>query len=94
MKIPTYKPIDPKAPYSAKRPYYHTTAQSFELDQQYPNPHKQKPIAKPANLAKRQRRQPKRKAVIRFAKMRGWELQLVKWAALLVVLKLIFESLK
>ena len=94
MKIPQYQPTDPKAPYSGTRPYYHTTAQSFELDQQYPNPHKQKPIAKPANIAKRQRRQPKRKALIRFAKMRAWELQLVKWVALLLVLKLIFESLK
>jgi len=90
---PQYQPHDPKAPYSATRPYYHTNAQSFELDQQYPNPHKQKPIAKPANLAKRQRRQPKRKAVIRFAKMRAWELQLVKWVFLILLAKwLIFGA--
>jgi len=94
MKIPKYKPTDPKAPYSGKAPYYHTTPASWLADVEHPNPHKQKPITKPANLAKRQRRQPKRKAVIRFAKMRGWELQLVKWVAFLVVLKLIFESLK
>ena len=91
---PQYKPTDPIAPYSGKAPYYHTTPASWLADVEHPNPHKQKPIAKPANLAKRQRRQPKRKAVIRFAKMRGWELQLLKGVAFRVALKLIIESLK
>lgn len=81
---PKYQPVDPTAPYSGTRPYYHTTAQSFELDQDYPNP------AKPANhrkLKARQIRQPKQKGIIRFGKMRAWEKELIKWAFLILCAK-------
>ena len=89
---PKYKPVDPKAPYSATRPTYHTSLSDFEtaLKRRKKKP-KPAPKMKPVTISGRQ---PKRKAVIRFAEMRAWELQLVKWVAFLVVLKLIFESLK
>jgi len=83
MKIPQYKPTDPKAPYSATRPTYHTSLSDFEtaLKRRKKKP-KPSPKIKPVTASGRQ---PKRKTIIRFAKMRGWELQLVKWVAILII---------
>lgn len=82
---PKYQPANPKAPYSATRPTYHTSLSGFETAlkrrKKKPKPApKPKPVTVPG-------RQPKRKAVIRFAKMRGWELQLVKWVFLILLAK-------
>lgn len=84
---PKYKPVNTKALYKKSPSYYHTTAQSFELDQEYPNPPAQKPIAKVANPAKRQRRQSRRKAVVRLGKMRKAERELVFWLVLTLLAK-------
>lgn len=85
MSTPKYKPTDPKAPYSAKRPTYHTSLSDFEtaLKRRKKKP-KPAPKIKPVTASGRQ---PKRKAVIRFAKMRAWELQLVKWVFLILLAK-------
>ena len=85
MKIPTYKPIDPKALYSATHPTYHTSLSDFETAlKRRKKKLKPAPKIKPVTASGRQ---PKRKAVIRFAKMRAWEKELIKWVFLILLAK-------
>ena len=88
---PKYQPANPKAPYSATRPTYHTSLSGFEtaLKRRKKKP---KPAPKPKPVTA-SGRQPKRKAVIRCTKMRAWELQLLKWVFLILLAKwLIFGA--
>lgn len=66
--------------------YYHPTPESWFADVDYPNPARQK--QEPAPRQKRHR-PPKRKAVIRIAKMQGWDRLLLFILAAIVILKLL-----
>lgn len=73
---------DPQKPVQRNPLHYHTSAGSWFADVDYPNPIRQKQEPAP-----QQRRQPKRKAVIRIAKMKGWQRVLLFILTAIVVFK-------
>ncbi len=75
---------DPQKPVQRNPLHYHVTPVSWFADVDYPNPIRQK--QEPAPQQRRQRK-PKRKAVMRIAKMKGWQQILLFILTAIVVFK-------